>query len=125
MKPQDTTFLKGNNYKFIRDYGMNFVKIILLPCLLFYANSILHEIADEQKTIVSKQDALSEKISNIQLSFTELKISAAKDKELLAYRIQLLENRCDELYAEVYSKLPSKNRRTRYSNGVVDQTVSK
>lgn len=104
---------------------MNFVKLILLPCLLFYANSILHEIADEQKTIVSKQDALSEKISNIQLSFTELKISAAKDKELLAYRIQLLENRCDELYAEVYSKLPSKNRRTRYSNGVVDQTVSK
>lgn len=125
MKPQDTTFLKGNNYKFIRDYGMNFVKLILLPCLLFYANNILHEIADEQKTIVSKQDALSEKISNIQLSFTELKISAAKDKELLAYRIQLLENRCDELYAEVYSKLPGKNRRTRYSNGVVDQAVSK
>ena len=125
MKPQDTTFLKGNNYKFIRDYGMNFVKLILLPCLLFYANNILHEIADEQKTIVSKQDALSEKVSNIQLSFTEFKISAAKDKELLAYRIQLLENRCDELYAEVYSKLPSKDRRTRYSNGVVDQAVSK
>lgn len=108
MSQQATTDFKVSEH--VANYAAYFVKFILLPALLFYANNLLENISKSQDKIEGKQETFNDKITALQVSLAEYKISHDKDRELFDYRLSTIEERCDELYEQVYPRLADKQK---------------
>lgn len=102
MNQQATMYSKGKDWLQYTTTG--FIKYILLPALLIYANNMLETIYKGQDKLTKKQENLVDKVSELQLSLVEYKTAHDKDRELFEFRLNMLENQCDKLYNEVYSK---------------------
>lgn len=78
-----------------------FIKLIILPLLLFYANSMLNELSDNVKTLAKEQASLSAKLDVYKTSAEDYKIVIDKELKFLDYRIALLESE----YGKIHTKL--------------------
>lgn len=78
-----------------------FIKLIILPLLLFYANAILNELSDNVKTLAKEQASLSAKLDVYKTNAEDYKLVMDKELKFLDYRIALLE----AAYGKIHTKL--------------------
>lgn len=78
-----------------------FIKLIILPLLLFYANALLGRLSDNVADLAKEQANLSAKLDVYKTNAENYKIVVDKELKFLDYRIALLEAE----YGKIHTKL--------------------
>lgn len=118
-QPKNTRLLArsgttGSQYELLISY---FIKLIILPFLLFYANTTLTDLSDNVKELTKEQASLSAKLDVYKTNAEDYKIVIDKELKFLDYRISILESEYGKIHSKLYGDWTPERKRNTNSVG--------